>query len=134
MCERSSSGESGPPDGPLHLMLISAAFAEVARTASSWSAGEDDSANRFFAQMAEMVQIELSDPARVPTVAAIDAVSFMARAYAKAAEQIRGANTAPELGHAEIKAAGTAQAAEWLQNQSDSFEAMASALTELKMR
>ncbi len=74
MCERSSSGESGPPDGPLHLMLISAAFAEVARTAASWSAGEDDSANRFFGQMAEMVQIELSDPARVPTVAAIDAV------------------------------------------------------------
>lgn len=123
-----------PPDGPLHLMLLSAAFDEAARTASSWAADEAELGSMFCSGMSELFQVELSDPSRSPTVAAIEAVSFMARAYSKAAEQIRGANTFPELGHGELKAAGCALAADWLQNQSDSFDALAATLTELTLR
>ncbi|SHV73301.1 hypothetical protein [Mycobacteroides abscessus] len=125
--------QSAPLDGPLHLMLISAAFEEVARTASTWAPDEAETACRFFSGMSELVELALLDPTRVSTAAAIEAVSFMAQAYAKAADQIRRADIGPELGAA-MKRSGNAQAAEWLQVQGDRFDSMAAKLNELMVR
>lgn len=124
-----STSSPSPPDGPLHLLLMSAAFEETARTSSTWASQSDQAmAEEFYSRMVDMLGIELSDPSRVSTTTAVQSVSFLAQAYSAAAAQVRRIDTAPELGGGPMKEAGNANAARWLETQSDFFRLIAQQL------
>ncbi len=79
----------------------------------------------MFSGLAELVRIELSDPAWSAQEAMLEAVSRVSEAYAAAGETVRRTDAAHELGHGEMKEQGLAYAADWLQSQADTFALIA---------
>lgn len=77
--------------------------------------------------MSQWLDMELLDPTRTPTAAGIQAVTTLALAYAKAADQVRAINTDGTPLHDD----GMSQAASWLSTQAHTFATLATKLASI---
>lgn len=118
-------GPISPPDGRLHLLLIASAFQHLADSADANSSEPGPAA--VGASMSQWLEIELLDTSRIPTSAGIQAVTLLALAYTKAAEQVHAINT----DRSTLQQDGINQAATWLQTQAETFATLAAKLTNI---
>lgn len=116
----------------LQLILATAAFSHAAKTSATWAAAGDQAvATEQFSRLADLFEIEFSDPRWAPRQATLDAVSLITQAYAAAAKTVRRTDPSHELDHSEVRQQGLAYAADWLQAHADAFAAIAAQLAML---